>query len=202
MSLSLNARELDTALMRTGALSKNWLSVAPEELHALIRSVVARIGGKQLADALGSPVNADNVAGSAFVLEIAAELRRAGQGKRFVIGKPYQDTGSAALIEFLKEAFAARHNLLVDTDETLNEITARSTKSKGRLKALMRVSYLAPDIVTDILAGHHPPELSVKRLVRMSQDRLSIGAGSARSWAWPEENSAHGSRSVPESAHP
>lgn len=142
MSLSLNARELDTALMRTGALSKNWLSVAPEELHALIRSVVARtvlspdrieviIGGKQLADALGSPVNADNVAGSAFVLEIAAELRRAGQGKRFVIDKPYQDTGSAALIEFLKEAFAARHNLLVDTDETLNEITARSTKPRA-----------------------------------------------------------------------
>lgn len=179
--LDLNARELDAALMRAGAISENWLSIAPEELSTLTRSVVTRtvlspdrievtIGVKQLADALGSPVNAGNEAGPTIVLEIAVELRRAGQGKRFVIGEPYQNVGSAGLIQFLKEAFAARQKLLAHTDETLNEITARSTKSKGRLTALMRVSYLAPDIVADILAGCHPPELSVKRLVRTSQD--------------------------------
>jgi hypothetical protein len=78
--------------------------------------------------------------------------------------------GDASLVEFLKEAFAARQALLADTSETLNEITARTTKSKGRLTALMRVSYLAPDIVSDILAGRQPPELSVKRLVRTSQN--------------------------------
>jgi len=50
------------------------------------------------------------------------------------------------------------------------EITERTTKSKGRLTALMRLSYLAPDIIADILAGRQPPELSVKRLLRTSQD--------------------------------
>jgi hypothetical protein len=93
-----------------------------------------------------------------------------GQGKRLVIGEPSHDTRDAGLVEFLKEAFATRQMLLADTCETLNEITARSTKSKGRLTALMRVSYLAPHIVADILAGRHPPDLSVKRLVRTSQD--------------------------------
>ena len=71
--------------------------------------------------------------------------------------------------------------LLADTSETLNEITARTTKSKGRLTALMRVSYLAPDIVSIILAGRQPPELSVKRLVRTSQD-LPLEWGSQRAF--------------------
>jgi len=34
----------------------------------------------------------------------------------------------------------------------------------------LEVSYLAPDIVADILAGRRPPELSVKPLIRTSQN--------------------------------
>ncbi len=58
--------------------------------------------------------------------------------------------------------------MLANTSETLNEITSRITKSKGRLTALMRLSYLAPDIINDILAGRQPPELTPKRLLRTS----------------------------------
>ena len=137
------------------------------------------IGVEQLAHALGASVNADDEAGRTIVLSIAAELRRTGQGKRLVIGEPHLDT--SGLVEFLKEAFAARQKLLTYTSETLNEITARTTKSKGRMTALMRVSYLAPDIVSDILAGRHPPELSVKRLVRTSKD-LPLDWGSQRAF--------------------
>ena len=91
------------------------------------------------------------------------------------------DVGKASLIEFLKEALAVRQALLADTSETMNEITARATTSKGRLTALMRVSYLAPDIVSNILAGRQPPELSVKRLVRTSQN-LPLDWGSQRAF--------------------
>lgn len=42
--------------------------------------------------------------------------------------------------------------------------------NKGRLTTLMRLTYLAPDIVEDILSGKQPTELSVKRLLRTSQD--------------------------------
>ena len=57
---------------------------------------------------------------------------------------------------------------LADTKETLNEITARRKKSKGYLTALMRLSYLAPQIIDEILGGRQPPELSAKRLLRTS----------------------------------
>ena len=48
--------------------------------------------------------------------------------------------------------------------------TSPWSRYKGRLTALMRLSYLAPDIIADILAGRQPPDLSVKLLLRISQD--------------------------------
>ncbi len=100
---------------------------------------------------------------------IAAELRRAGQGKRLVIGEQCDGATNSCLVRVLREAFSAREALLAPSSESLNAITSRITKSKGRLTALMRVSYLAPDIIEDMLAGRQPPELSPKRLVRGSQ---------------------------------
>ncbi len=180
-SLDLAARELEAALERAQALAKEWPVLPPDQLRALTRSIVARVTLSsdrvevtlvvtRLAHELGAPVMPNDETGRTIVLTMAAALRQAGQGKRLIIGEPYHDTRDINLVEFLKEAFATRQKLLADTSETLNEITARATKSKGRLTALMRVSYLAPDLVAEILAGRHPPELSVKRLVRTSQD--------------------------------
>lgn len=100
------------------------------------------------------------------------ELRRSGQGKRIVIGNPPQAASDASLVNVLNEAVVAQGKLLADTDETLNEITERTTKSKGRLTALMRLTNLAPDIIIDISAGRRPPELSVRLLLRTSRDLL------------------------------
>ncbi len=180
-SLGLQARQLEAALERAQALAKEWPVLPPDQLRALVRSMVARVtlssdrvdvtlGVNRLGQELGVPVKPSDETGPTIVLAMPAALRQAGQGKRLIVGDPYHDTRDAGLVELLKEAFATREKLLADTSETLNEITARTTNSKGRLTALMRVSYLAPDIVADILAGRHPPELSVKRLVRTSQD--------------------------------
>jgi hypothetical protein len=179
--LALDARELHGVLERAAQLSKIWIGVPPEEMQALLRSIVIRvmlladrihitIGAGRLAHALGALTASGHDPDLTIDLSVAAELRRSGQGKRMVIGDPHQAASDASLVDVLKEAVAARERLLADTDETLNEITERSTKSKGRLTALMRLSYLAPDIIANILAGQQPPELSVKRLLRTSQD--------------------------------
>jgi site-specific DNA recombinase len=179
--LTLKARELDIVLARADELSHRWLMIPPEELRALTRNIITRvalsvdridvaIGVVQLAHALGSPIGFGDEAWPTIVVSIAAELRRAGQGKRMVIGEPYQATTDSSLVDVLQEAFAAKQKLIADTSETLNEITTRTTKSKGRLTALMRLSYLAPDIINDFLAGRQPPELSPKRLLRTSQN--------------------------------
>ena len=188
--LALDARDLHGALERATEFSRNWIGMPPEGMHALLRNVVTRvtlladriditIGASRLAHALGSLNACGDEAGPTIDLSMAAELRRSGQGKRMVIGEPYQAVSDNSLLDVLKEAIAARQKLLADTSETLNEITERTTKSKGRLTALMRLSYLAPEIVADILAGRQPSELSVKRLLRTSQD-LPLDWGSQR----------------------
>jgi hypothetical protein len=103
-----------------------------------------------------------------LVLPVATKLRRSGKGKRMVIGEAMADAIDPVLVRLIKEAFAIRDVVLSDTRETLNEITARRKKSKGYLTALMRLSYLAPHIVDDILNGRQPPELSAKYLLRTS----------------------------------
>lgn len=146
-----------------------------------MRSVVTRvslladrfditIGVGRLAHALGASIASGHDAVPTIDLSVAVELWRSGQGKRMVIGDPHQAASDASLVDVLKEAVAAREKLLVDTYETRNEITERTTKSKGRLTALTRLSYLAPDIIADILGGRQPPELSVKRLLCTSPD--------------------------------
>lgn len=103
-----------------------------------------------------------------LVLPVAAKLQRSGKSKRMIIGEATADSIDPVLVRLIQESFAIRAVVLSDTRETLNEITARRKKSKGYLTALMRLSYLAPHIVADILDGRQPPELSAKHLLRTS----------------------------------
>ena len=42
--------------------------------------------------------------------------------------------------------------------------------NKGRLSSLIRLSYLAPEIVGALLAGRHPIELTPAQLLRLSKN--------------------------------
>jgi site-specific DNA recombinase len=180
-SLELRAGELETALNRAASFSKKWLAMPPEAIRDIVRQTIARVTlspnqieivveAVRLAGALGVHGTKKSVADHAIVLTVAAALHRSGRGKRIVVGDPSERTPDAALIKVLREAFAVRQKMLADTTESLNDITAGITKSKGRLTALMRLTYLAPSIIEDILRGRQPPELSPKRLLRTSRD--------------------------------
>ncbi|WP_414463540.1 recombinase family protein [Hyphomicrobium sp. DY-1] len=180
-ALELKAGELDAVLSRAAELSKQWPVMPPETVRVIVRQTVARvtlspdqieivIDAGQLAGALGVEGKNGSASDRSINLTVPAELSRSGQGKRMVIGDLSQRSPDASLVQVLQEAFAVRDKMLADTTETLNNITSGITKSKGRLTALMRLTYLAPSIMEDILAGRQPPELSPKRLLRTSQD--------------------------------
>jgi hypothetical protein len=103
-----------------------------------------------------------------LTVQIPAKLRQSGKGKRLIIGDAHTNTIDPSLVRLIHEALAVRSVVLADTRETLNEITARRKKSKGYFTALIRLSYLAPQIIDDILNGRQPPQLSAKHLLRTS----------------------------------
>jgi site-specific DNA recombinase len=108
-----------------------------------------------------------------LVLTIPARLKRAGIEMRMVV-----DDGSelakvnAGLVRLLFRAHAIRARLLQDPSLPLKEIAAEEGISSSYVTRLLRLAFLAPDIVTAILNGKHAPQLTANRL--MDDTRLPL----------------------------
>ena len=73
---------------------------------------------------------------------------------------------------FFIRAHAIRARLLEEPSLTLKEIAAEEGISSSYVTRLLRLAFLAPDIVTAILNGRHPPQLTANRL--MDDTRLPL----------------------------
>jgi hypothetical protein len=104
------------------------------------------------------------------ILLTEAKLRRAGKGKRLIIANGAEREINQGILELIKEAFAIRNQLLSGSDDSIEAMSARLGMNKGRLSSLVRLSYLAPEIVSALVAGPHPIELTPTRLLRLSRD--------------------------------
>ncbi len=102
-------------------------------------------------------------------MSIEAKLRRAGKGKRLVINGVEAEVNEG-LVALIKEAFAVRNQLLSGSDDSIESMSGRLTMNKGRLTSLVRLSYLAPDIVRALVAGRQSSALTPSRLLRLSRN--------------------------------
>ena len=60
--------------------------------------------------------------------------------------------------------------MLSGSDDSIEAMSGRLEMNKGRVTSLVRLSYLAPDIVRALLKGRQPIELTPTRLLRVSKD--------------------------------
>jgi hypothetical protein len=106
-------------------------------------------------------------------LSIPARLKRTGKEMRIIVGdgsKPATpDTG---LVRLLVRANAIRDQLLADRSLTFEDIAKTEGVVPSYATRLFRLTMLAPDIVSAILSGKHPPELTARRL--MDDTRLPL----------------------------
>ncbi len=108
-----------------------------------------------------------------MILTIRARLKRAGIKMRMVV-----DDGSApatvdgTLVRLLVRAHAIRARLIQDPSLTLREIAAEEGVGSSYVSRLIRLSFLAPDIVTAILNGRQSVPLTANR--RMEDTRLPL----------------------------
>ncbi len=107
------------------------------------------------------------------VLIIRARLKRTGIEMRMVVGDGSEPANvDPILVRLLVRAHAIRVRLLQDPSLTLREIAAEEGISGSYVSRLVRLAFLAPDIVTAILSGRHPPQLTANRL--MDDTRLPL----------------------------
>ena len=180
--LDLDAYALDAALRKALKLSERWLAMPPVELKSLVQEIVDRI--TVAADRIEIQLSRAKIAAALqvgergqrpdldpVVLSIEAKVRRAGKGKRLVIGNGAEAEVNAGLVELIKEAFAIRNQLLSGShDSSIEAMSGRLEMNKGRLTSLVRLSYLGPEIVRALLAGSQSNALTPSRLLRLSKN--------------------------------
>ena len=106
-------------------------------------------------------------------LSIPARLKRTGKEMRIIIGDGSElATPDTGLVRLLVRANAIRDKLLADRSLTFEDIAKSEGVVPSYATRLFRLTLLAPDIVSAILSGRHPPELTARRL--MDDTRLPL----------------------------
>ena len=107
------------------------------------------------------------------VLTIPARLKRTGIEMRMVVEDGSETANvDPGLVRLLLRALIIRARLLEEPSLPLKEIAAEEGISSSYVTRLLRLAFLAPDIVTAILNGRHPPQLTANRL--MDDTRLPL----------------------------
>jgi site-specific DNA recombinase len=127
------------------------------------------------------------------MLSIAAGLRRAGKGTRFVIGNGSANKIDSGLASLIARAIATRSMLLAAPDDSIRLMASRLGVRRDYLTVLVRLSYLSPEIVRAILVGQSVNAAPDGRHVAA---QLPSAGGSARN---SPKTSSSSAKSLPKS---
>ena len=107
------------------------------------------------------------------MLTIPARLKRTGIEMRLVVEDGSEPANiDPVLVRLLVRAHAIRARLLKEPSLTLKDIAAEEGISSSYVTRLLRLAFLAPEIVTAIFNGRHPLQLTANRL--MDDTRLPL----------------------------
>lgn len=125
-------------------------------------------------------------AGEPRHVSVAASLIRRGVETKLELPPEDRAVGERdpALIKLVAKAHIAREALMSAGEKSVADLAAEQGLSKDYFGVLLRISYLAPDIVAAILDGRQPVQLNRQRLARMTslpidwqQQREMLGFG-------------------------
>ena len=179
--LELDAPTQRVLLQRSAQLVQRWSTLLVSELCELVRSIVAHVAVGEteismqldrstIVTKLIPDAEPTETATARFVLSIDARLRRAGKGTRLVIGDGAANKISEGLVSLIGRAITRRNTLLSGGYDSIDAMAKQIGIKGDHLTVLVRLSYLAPEIVGAILAGRQPVELTPTRLIGLCKD--------------------------------
>ncbi len=150
------------------------------EIAKLLEQMVQRVDLHQdraevaiCGTAIGRELGLVSVAESQLSITIPAVRVRRGHQLRLII--PGKESAPAAplrrddkLIALIAEAFEARKLVDANPDKPIASVAGDHDKCRTRLGKLIRLSCLAPDIVTAIVKGRQPKSLTAKSLSNLT----------------------------------
>ena len=79
-----------------------------------------------------------------------------------------QTTADPGLLRIVARAHEIQERLMQNTDLTVHAIASQERVTTGYVSRLLRLPSLAPDILTAIVNGKNPPQLTAKKLMRLA----------------------------------
>jgi DNA invertase Pin-like site-specific DNA recombinase len=178
-----DAGEIESILQRAAAAANILSGGIAEEQRLVLQQQIGRIDlyDDHIDIAVRMSELAPEVAGP-HLLSFPVERLRRGQVIKLVFPGPEPVTTNKdhRLIGLIAEAHAVRRTVL-EQSGSLVQIAERLGKCRGNLADMIRISYLAPDVVTAIMEGRQPPSLKRKALMKnqlpldWSEQRRQLG---------------------------
>ena len=187
-------------IARAGEIGKSWSELPARRQRAVLTALIERIDvGANRIDIQFRPTRPGALLDIAApplpsatddetqILSMPIELRRSGREIKMLIEgtDPFATTKpDARLIKLLIRARRFNTALVGSNGVAFAALAKREGVSSSYFTRLVRLSYLAPDIIQAILDGHQPHDLTADKL--LAHSRLPLG--------WHEQRTVLGFR--------
>jgi site-specific DNA recombinase len=175
------AGEQAVLVSRGPLCAERWIAMSPEDMRLAFKSFVARISirldgveiatrSRRLAAWIRGEAPRDEEVDEAIVtLSAPVRLQQRGQELRLIFpGDNETPPGQLALIRLLARAHQIRRRLF-DDRLTIDEVSSLENVAPSYVTRVVRLAFLAPDLVAAILAGRHEPHITATKLLADSR---------------------------------
>ena len=149
----------------------NRVDIKPDRVEITIRrsslvQLLCAVQPVELGMQDGKPSAASN---DILTLTVKARLQRVGREMGMLVeNSDHQTNADPGLLRIVARAHDIQARLTQDTELTVHMIARQERVSANYVYRLLRLPSLAPDIITAIINGKSPPQLTAKRLMRLT----------------------------------
>ncbi|UAK23079.1 recombinase family protein [Sphingomonas nostoxanthinifaciens] len=162
-ALKVDPRSVDRIVAKAAGLAERerdlvqLLPTIVERIDLAEERVTIRVSEHRLLQAFGMSHHDDQIA---IIIDAPVQRIRRGRELRLVFAgeqaAPVRASPDAGLVALLADAIDARMLVLANPTASINQIAATHGRCRKRLTMLLKLSWLAPEIVKAILAGCQP----------------------------------------------
>ena len=173
---------------RGRGIAEELTTLAPDETRSMLMALVSRVDirpyhveinvrRRRFIELLhGQSINSSKAPGKPedesddiLTLTVKARLQRVGREMRMLVENADNQTlADPGLLRIVARAHDIQARLMQNTDLTVDVIAHQERVSASYVYRLLRLPSLAPDIITAIINGKNPPQLTAKRLMRLT----------------------------------
>jgi hypothetical protein len=184
----LGAAEQNRLIRRGLHIAEELETLAPDQVRGTLMALLSRVDIKpdrveiniprsrlvallaaQAIDLTTQEGQTDSDSNDILTLTVMARLQRVGREMRMLVeNSDDQTTADPGLLRIVARAHEIQERLMQNTDLTVHVIASQERVSANYVYRLLRLPTLAPDIITAIVNGKNPPQLTAKKLMRLT----------------------------------